>query len=488
MGSNNPQCDGFSSVMGRTLSALVVLFVSVISVVAAQTPSMPSTQRYGSGLLDIPVSNVLPHLNVATTYSGFWSSLGRRIEIDDSGHPSGFGPSSREFFKDFSASVGIFDWAEAGVTVQSLNDASRGGDIWGAFARLRLWEPVDQGLGFAVGGRYLTSPSFSSPSSGRAVRYAPGRLGFPDERLRKSYSEERGLETNLSIYGVATAYLRGYEGGFLPKNDMTFSLGYGGGMFSAGSGLEFYAPATNNGWFAGTSLHVSTGKRSKLTVMAEHNGFDVNVGAQIDLNGIRVGVQGLALNHPWPTDGQFSEYHKPKLGFTLSAALCPRESGFRCRPRMMRRSEPDTIYMPPPPPDTIMIGASLSVVAVESGESVSICLATGQNVSIQVSAAGDTLVGMPSVPLGSLRPAMNFAGNYAGSSFWYLDDEVIVFEGGDFQKSEDTFPIDCDQILRVGVFRGVPVFAVVSAQRPLDVIFIPIYPGVWQRYERDLPG
>ena len=53
---------------------------------------------------------------------------------------------------------------------------------------------------------------------------------------------------------MATAYLRGYEGGFLPKNDMTFSLGYGGGMFSGGSGLEFYAPVTNNGWFAGTSL------------------------------------------------------------------------------------------------------------------------------------------------------------------------------------------------------------------------------------------
>ena len=108
--------------------------------------------------------------------------------------------------------------------------------------------------------------------------------------------------------------------------------------------------------------------------------------------------------------------------------------------------------------------------------------------SIQVDAAGDTLVGIPPVPVGSLRPAMTFAGSYAGSSFWYLDDEVIVFEGGDFQKSDDTFPIDCDQILRVGVFQGVPVFAVVSAQRPLDVIFIPIYPGVWQRYERDLPG
>ena len=479
---------GFPSVIGRTLSALSVLFVSVFSVVVAQTPSMPSTQRYGSGLLDIPVSNVLPHLNLATTYSGFWSSIGRRIEIDDSGRPSGFGPSSNEFFKDFSASVGIFDRAEAGVTVQSLNDESKGGDLWGVFGRLRLWEPVDQGLGFAVGGRYLTSPSFSNPSSGRDVQYAPGRLGFPDERLRKSYSEERGLETNLSLYGVATAYLRGYEGGFLPKNDMTFSLGYGGGMFSGGSGLEFYAPVTNNGWFAGTSLHVSTGKRSKLIVMAEHNGFDVNVGAQIDLNGIRVGVQGLALNHPWPTDGQFSEYHRPKLGLTLSAVLCPRESGFRCRPRMMNRSEPDTIYIPAPPPDTIILGGSESGLAVESGESVHICLATGQNVSIHVDAAGDTLVGIPPVPVGSLRPAMTFAGSYAGSSFWYLDDKVIVFEGGDFQKSDDTFPIDCDQILRVGVFQGVPVFAVVSAQRPLDVIFIPIYPGVWQRYERDLPG
>ena len=391
-----------------------------------------------------------------------------------------------DFFGDISAAVGLFDRAEGGVTVQSLNEAAEGGNIWGLFGRLRLWEPVDQGLGLAVGGRYLTSPTFGGPGFGAGVEYAPGRLGFPDERLRDSYSSGDGLGTNLSLYSVATAYLRGYDGGFLPENDMTFSLGYGGGMFAGGRKLEFYAPGTSNGWFAGSAVHIAMGERSQVTVMAEHNGFDVNLGAQVDWDGVRVGVQGLALNHDWPQDGQFSEYQKPKFGFTLSAAICPREPGFRCRPRMMRRTEPDTIYIPPPPPDTVLLGDPSGTAAAYVGQPASVCLATGQNVPIQITSSGDTLVGTPPVPIRSLRPAMTFAGTYAGSAFWYLDDEVIVFEGGDYGKSDDTFPVDCQQILRVGVYRGVPVFAVVSARRPLEVIFVPVQPGVWHRYERGL--
>ncbi len=472
----------------RHLAGAVLLVLAAVTVVtesAAQTPTMPSTQRYGSGLLDIPVSSVLPHLTVTTTFSGFWTSLGRRVEIDEAGQPSGFGPARSDFFGDVSTSVGLFDRVEAGVAIQSLNDATEGGDVWGLFGRLRLWEPIDQGLGLAVGGRYLTSPSFEGLAGG-GVEYAPGRLGFPDERLRSTYSSGVGLDTNLSLYGVATAYLRGYDGGFMPENDMTFTLGYGGGMFAGGGGLDFYAPATNAGWFLGTALHMSAGDGSQVTVMAEHNGFDINLGAQVDWNGMRVGVQGLALNHDWPVDGQFSEYQKPKFGFTLSAAVCLLEAGFRCRPRMMRRTEPDTIYIPPPPPDTVLVGDPGAARTVVSGDPASMCLATGRTVSIEVTAAGDTLVGTPPVPVRSLRPAMTFAGNYAGSAFWYLDDEVIVFEGGDFGKSDGTFPIDCSQILRVGVYRGVPVFAVISARRPLDVIFIPVRPGVWHRYERGL--
>ena len=85
-----------------------------------------------------------------------------------------------------------------------------------------------------------------------------------------------------------------------------------------------------------------------------------------------------------------------------------------------------------------------------------------------------------------MRPHVVLAGSYGSGAFWYESDQVVVFEGAEFHKADDTFPIDCDQILRVGVYEGVPLFAVLSARRPLDVIFIPVRVGLWQRYERGL--
>lgn len=445
---------------------------------------MPSTLRYGSGLIDNPVSSVLPHLAITGTLSGFFVRLGQRVQVDESGATTGYGPGIDDFFTDGSLAVGLFDRAEAGVTLQSFGDDASGGDVWGLFGRIRLWEPIDQGLGFAVGGRYLTSPSF-----GDGAAYSPGRLGFPDERLRGSYTASRGVDSDLSLYGVATAYLRGFDGGPLPKNDMTFSLGLGGGMFSAGGELDFYAPGHANGWFFGTSVHFEVGDRSLLTVVAEHNGFDVNLGAHFDWDGVRIGAQYLAGNHVWPSIGHTSEYQKPKLGILGSVAICPRSPGFRCRPRMMRRSEPDTIFIPPPPPDTVIVNVAGDLLPPVVGEESTVCLSTGQNVPIRTTEQGDTLVGPNWVPVRSMRPAVSFAGAYAEGAFWYEDDQVIVFEGGDFAKSDDLFPIDCIQILRVGLYEGVPVFAVITALRPLDAIFIPVRVGVWQRYERgSLPG
>ena len=62
----------------------------------------------------------------------------------------------------------------------------------------------------------------------------------------------------------------------------------------------------------------------------------------------------------------------------------------------------------------------------------------------------------------------------------------MSFEGSRFGKSSDAFSIDCNQILRVGVYEGIPVFADRAVDRPLVMIFIPVRPGVWQRYERGL--
>lgn len=462
------------------LTVALLLAIEPAERAPAQTPTMPSTLRYGSGLMDVPVSSVLPHLWITATYSGFFSNLGRRVLVDESGQSAGFGPVEDGFYADGGFAVGLFDRAEAGISLQSLGGADSGGNVWGVFGRVRLWEPIDQGLGLAVGARYLTSPSF-----GDGVSYAPGRLGIADERLRDRYAGARGLDSEFTPYFVATAFLRGYDGGRLPANDMTFTVGYGGGMFSEGGDIAAYAPNTSNGWFIGGALHVDTGPRSQLTVMAEHNGFDVNLGAHYDWAGFRVGAQYLATNHPWPADGHVSEYAEPKVGLLASIAICPGERGLRCRPRMMRRTVPDTIYIPPPPPDTIVIGIPAVAETVEpAGDPETLCLATGQNVLVHITADGDTLVGSRGVSADAVRPAMSFAGTYAGSAFWYQNGQVIIFEGGDFRQDGDPFPVDCGQILRVGVYEGVPVFAVITAERPLDVIFVPVQPGVWRRYSR----
>jgi hypothetical protein len=81
---------------------------------------------------------------------------------------------------------------------------------------------------------------------------------------------------------------------------------------------------------------------------------------------------------------------------------------------------------------------------------------------------------------------LDFAGTYASGAFWFENGDQVVFEGGNFGQAPDAFPIDCEQILRVGVHQGVPVFADVSAERPLVILFVPVRPGVWRRYERGL--
>lgn len=463
-----------------TLAGLTVFQAVAASCVVAQTTTMPSTLRYGSGLLDVPVSSVLAHKQVTATASGFFLGIDRPIEIDDAGRPiNSFAPAVDEFFSDVSLAVGLLDRVETGLSLQAFADPDAGGSLWGLFGRVKLWEPIDQGVGVAVGARWLSSPSFDD---GRA--YRPARLGFPDDRIRASYDGLRGADTNLSVYGVATAFLRGFAGGHLPENDLTITLGLGSGLFDNPGELDFYSPGHSNGWFVGSALHVEVSDVSMLTLMAEHNGFDVNVGAQMDYDGFRIGAHVLATNHEWPSGGQTSEYVKPKFGLLASIALCPGRAGLRCRPARMARLEPDTIFIPPPPPDTVIVATN--DVPPPTGEPMTLCLSTGQNIDVRLTAAGDTLVGPRGLSLGELTGVVALAGRYAAGALWYEAGDPIEFEGDEFGRSEDTFPVDCTQILRVGVHEGVPIFAVVSAQRPLSALFVPVRPGLWRRYERGL--
>jgi hypothetical protein len=442
----------------------------------AQTTTMPSTLRYGSGLMDIPAASVLPHLAITGTYSGFFLKLDRTLQLDNAGDPIGYGGGVDEFYSDGSVAIGLFDRVEVGTTIQSLGDDAAGGNVWGLFGRVNLYQPTNQGIGFAVGGRYVTAPDF-----GNGVDLQPTRLGFPDARFRQQYAGMEEVKTDLTLYGVATAYVRGLDA-LLPKHDLTLSLGYGTGMFQKGDEYDFYRFADSEGWFMGSALHFGLGENSVLTFMGEYNGFDVNLGTQVDLGGIRLGAQYLASNYGEPAGGYWSEYRKPKFGILASVALCPSGGGFLCKPELLERPAPQMVQLPAPPPDTVRITREVER-ALPDGTPAMVCLSTGENVQVRVTAQGDTLVGPSRAPIATLRPGVVFAGTYAAGRDWYTSDQDVTFERIGYSKSGNEVRLDCAQIMRVGEHMGVPLFAMRNEDRPFRTLYVPVRPGVWQAYQ-----
>lgn len=478
------------TVLGRTgwFAGLALAMAFVAPALAAQSTTMPSTLRYGSGLMDIPVASVLPHMTITGTYSGFFMDLGRTLEIDASGDPVAFGAGVDKFYSDASLAVGLFNRVELGATLQSFNAAASGGNQWGIFGRVQLLQPEKRGIDLAAGGRYVTAPGFAD-----GVSYQPTRLGFPDRRFRESYPGLDNVNTELSLYGVASAHIRGFDEGLLPEHDLTFSLGYGTGMFQEGDQLSFYHAdrwtriyfVDSDGWFFGSAIHFGIGDSALLTLMGEYNGFDLNIGAEFDVRGVRLGAQYLAANYGEPGSGYFSEFRKPRFGLLASVALSPNGEGLLHKPSLMLRPPPDTIIVPAPPPDTVRITREVSPPLPE-GTPADVCLATANNVRVRVSAQGDTLVGPSRIPIRTLRPGIVFAGTYAGNASWFLDDEAITFEERHYDKSDNELRLDCGEIVAVGEHMGIVLFGMRDADRPLETIYVAVRPGIWQGYKTGL--
>jgi len=446
---------------------------------AGQTTNMPSTLRFGSGYMDVPSASVLPHLAIQGTFSGFWINLDRTLLADGSGAIVGTGPELDQFYGDGSFTLGLFDRVEAGVSLQSFNDGDKGGNIWGAFGRVALLQPASQGLGLAVGARYVTAPSFDPDGD----IFAPSRLGYPDSRTREQFSggtDAPEMSTDLSFYGVASVFLRGFESTWFPDQDWTLSLGWGNGMFTDGEELEWYRAADSEGMFAAAAMHMGVGEGKLLNLMGEWNGFDLNLGAQLDLGGIRVGGHYLAANHL----EDISAYRSAKFGFLVSAALCP-EDGLLCKPALMERPSADTIQLPAPPPDTVVVTREVAP-PLPTGSPANVCLATGQNVEVLLTAQGDTLVGADRVSIRTLRPGVVFAGAYSAGREWFTNDEAISFEDRSYDKSGGEVSMACADIMRVGEHMGVPLFTMRDAERPFETLYVPVRPGVWQAYQTGL--
>jgi hypothetical protein len=219
--------------------------------------------------------------------------------------------------------------------------------------------------------------------------------------------------------------------------------------------------------------------------MGEYNGFDINVGTQLDVKGVRIGAQYLAVNYGEPGGaGYASEYKKPKFGILGSIAICPQDGGL-CKPHLMERPEPEVVQLPAPPPDTVRVTREVER-PLPDGTPANVCLATGENVQVRVTAQGDTLVGPSRASIRTLRPGVVFAGTYTEGRDWYTNDEPITFERRRYDKSGNEVRMDCGQIMRVGEHMGVPLFAERSADRPFEMLYVPVRPGVWQGYQYGL--
>lgn len=281
-------------------TSLALALLASAQAIAAQNLRMPSTLRYGSGLLDIPVASVLAHGALTLSYSGFKLSTDQTILLDREGREAGHKEGFDKWLSDGALAIGMFNRVELGASIQHFDDEENGGNMFGGFARVSLLPASMQRFALAAGARYVTSPGYGAGF--RDVQ--PGRLGHPDYRVLQSPADGDEFSGNLSPYVVATA--TPVSSGSM---DMTLTAGWGMGLFSAGTDLDFYSSGGTGGIFGGAGLHFAMGGGRLLHLMGEYNGFEVNAGMQVDLGNVMVG----AFSHGLNADGH-SSYRSRKFG------------------------------------------------------------------------------------------------------------------------------------------------------------------------------
>jgi len=77
-----------------------------------------------------------------------------------------------------------------------------------------------------------------------------------------------------------------------------------------------------------------------------------------------------------------------------------------------------------------------------------------------------------------------FAGSYAEGRAWFIANEPVRFEDRDYARTEGDSRLNCDEVVRVGEFGDVPLFADRRAEPPFEFLHVPFQPGIWRSYRR----
>ncbi len=269
---------------------------------------------WGSGLIDIPVAWVAPLTgDFALNYSG------KTFEIDPNFPKINYDGSINS---QLTFSMSLWGRLEAGVAAYSANPEQ------GFFARGLLLREGDLALegasrwlpGIAVGVRNV-GPYEHIDRFGVGYRLLP-----PDDANNARHQPDdlhQDFDTRNTVYGVAT---KGFALSDIRPNwpavDVSLSVGYGNGLFEDDGGLgDDYASNATGGLFYGAQVTFLPVRNVTLSLMAENNAWDYNVGATALWRGLRAGlyVTELGAGSADPQTAEPSTYifNYRKVAFTL---------------------------------------------------------------------------------------------------------------------------------------------------------------------------
>jgi hypothetical protein len=299
----------------RVAAAAAVALVAAAPVSAQQ--EYPATLYWGTGLIDIPTAWVAP-----LTGDFFINYSGKRFEPDPTRQKINY---SNSLNSQLVFSISGWGRLEAGYAAYSSNPE------WGFFGKAMLLREDDfrDRLGLvrwmpslAVGVRNV-GPYKRIDRFGMGYELIPPAPGDPDF-LHEPDELHENFETNNSIYGVAT---KGFSLAEIrpswPDINLSFTAGYGNGLFNDDGGIANYGTHDRNGLFYGVKTDFSPAPNVVLSLMAEDNSWDYNIGASAVYRGLRAGVYLTELGggsaEPDPSDlGESLVYGYQKVAFTLS--------------------------------------------------------------------------------------------------------------------------------------------------------------------------
>ena len=140
---------------------------------------------------------------------------------------------------------------------------------------------------------------------------------------------------------------------------------------------------------------------------------------------------------------------------------------------------------PPPRVDTVVVTQQVQA-PLPDGTPAIICLSSGFPMPVLIAANGDTLIGERRVRLQDVRPGLVFEGTYAGERDWLRKGE-FQFERRTYRKQGDPGEMKCDELKDIGEYDGVHLFAMLAAPSPVELIYVPVRPGVFQAFRTQLP-